>query len=295
MVKRGIKREWDVASTSFGGESLSELLGQLKEVAPEEGPDRAELLATIHDQIIPKLVLAHCVDPSAPLPDLCADARPPPTDDEVAAFADIAVSQDMARALLFVESVAAGGLSLEVVLLHLVAPTARLLGEEWLADRRTFSEVTIGLSTLQQMVHVLGPSLATGLAHRGFVILVSPFSEQHTLGIYLLGEFLRRVGWAVQVAPSMSESDLIATVASEHVEMVGISVSNSDLLPPLRRLVAAVKRASLNIDHAVMLGGSHPGLKKLAPEIGATYCADPRDAVRWLDRRDTFKVPSHRS
>ena len=40
------------------------------------------------------------------------------------------------------------GLSLEVVMLDLVAPAARLLGEQWKEDLRGFTEVSAGLGML---------------------------------------------------------------------------------------------------------------------------------------------------
>jgi methanogenic corrinoid protein MtbC1 len=289
MAKGLRSLEWGAAPEQFRSELLK-LLG-----TPGADSGRSDLLATIEEQIIPKLVMAHCAEPTAAGDAaVCADARLPPTEEEVATFAQMVTVQDVSIGLAFVESLASQGLSLEVVLLHLIAPAARLLGEEWEADKRSFTEVTIGLAVLQQIVHVLGPSFAPGAAQRGFVVLVSPLSEQHTLGIYLLGEFLRRAGWGVQVAPSMSEADLITLVESERVEMVGISVSNTDLLKPLARLVAAVKKASLNRDVAVMVGGSRE-LAEHAASMGATFCSDPRQAVRWLEQRGRSVESDRRS
>jgi MerR family transcriptional regulator, light-induced transcriptional regulator len=265
------------------GEHRLTLVGDTPLVEPTTPEARSDLLTTIQEEIIPRLMLAHCADPVRP-PPVCADARLPPTPEEVVAFAQLAVDEELASSLAFVEKVCADGLSLEVVLLELIAPAARVLGEQWLDDTRSFTEVTVGLGTLQQLVHVLGPSFAPGVQHRGFIVLLAPQAEQHTLGIYLLGEFLRRAGWGVQVAPSMSDTELLDLVRSEHVEMVGISVSNTDLLAHVAKLIAAVKKASTNPDVAVLLGGPLPELVDYAPKNGATYCTDPRDAVRWLEQ-----------
>ncbi len=240
-----------------------------------------DLLATIEAEIVPRLMLAHRVDPQAPA--ACADSRLPPTEEEVAEFARIAACHDLAGALASVETMCRAGLSLESVLLDLVAPAARLLGEHWKADLRTFTEVSAGLGTLQQVVHVLGPSFAPALPHRGLVVLVAAPGEKHTLGLYLAGEFLRRAGWGVQVDPSIPEADLVRLVAAERVEMVGITVSNSELLKPLASTIAAIRRASVNPNLTVMLGGSIE-LKEFAAQTGAVLCAaDPREAVLFLD------------
>jgi methanogenic corrinoid protein MtbC1 len=245
---------------------------------------RADLLATIHDRLVPELIAAHWRDvgPTS----FCADARTPPTEAEVATFAEHARRQDLAAALEFVEALVRGGVSLEVVLLHLVAPAARLLGEQWQADVVSWVDVTAGLGTLQQVVHVFGPTFAPGVAHRGLVVLLAAPREQHTLGVYLLAEFFRRGGWDVHVDPTMSPDDLVALASSERVEMVGISVSCAELIRQLAPLVAAVKQASINPHVAVALGGSLD-LAGEAERLGVPFFGDPREAVCWLDGRAT--------
>ncbi len=236
---------------------------------------KADLLATIHEKIIPQLILAH-INPAEL--DACPNTRLPPTPEEVADFSQIAVDDDLQEALLFIESMADAGLSLEVILLDLVAPAARLLGDEWLEDRRDFTEVTLGLNLLHRVVHVLSPSAAPSPSDKGSVVLLAAPAEQHTLGIFLLAEFLRKDGWGVQVDPDMPREDLLELVGREYVDMVGISVSNSDLIGPLTELVSDVRSASINDDIAVMIGGSL-ALANEAQEIGATFCNDAREAV----------------
>ena len=290
MAKGLTKLQWGMPAEPPRGE----LLKFLQETPDGEPPAEArlELLAAIHEKIIPQLVLAHRAEPYGA--DACESARPPPTEQEVAQFADLAVDEDLPLALAFVQAIASEGISLETVLLHLVAPAARLLGEQWQLDTRTFTEVTIGLGTLQQVVHILGPSYAPGIAHRGVVLLVAAPREQHTLGIYVLGEIFRRAGWGVQVAPNMTEDELVCVVQSEPVVMVGFSVSNQDLLAPLARLVDAVKKASFNRDIAVMMGGSLD-LEAVADQIGAMFCSDPLDAVRRLEHHTSFIESRKRS
>jgi methanogenic corrinoid protein MtbC1 len=260
-----------------GGAALALAGGRLD----EDRDGASDLMETIEAEVIPRLLLAHRVEPRSN--GRCAEARLPPTEDEVGEFARIAACHDLPGALAFVELLCRQGLSLEMVLLHLVAPAARLLGEQWKADLRSFTEVSAGLGTLQQVVHVLGPSFAPTLPHRGLVVLVAAPGEQHTLGLYLVGEFLRRAGWGVQVAPDMSRAELIALLSSEQAVMLGITVSNSALLKPLSSLIAAARKASRNRGLPVMLGGPID-LEDFAARNGALLCApDPRETVRWLE------------
>jgi methanogenic corrinoid protein MtbC1 len=254
---------------------------------------RSDLLATIQEQIVPRLMLAH----APPAPDLgggAVDARMPVTASEVAELARLAADEDFPSALAFVEKLAGEGLVLESILLDLLAPAARLLGTDWEEDKRSFTEVTTGLGTLQQIVNVLGPKFERPTAGRGFVVLVGAPGEQHTLGLHLVGELLRRAGWGVHVAPTMSESDLLDLVASEDVDMVGFSVSNENLLKPLARTIAAVREASMNPAMLIMLGGSRE-LSGFASKVDATFCGDARDAVKWLERHGQLAAQGHRS
>jgi methanogenic corrinoid protein MtbC1 len=250
------------------------------ELAPEPRPD---LLATIESEIIPRLMLAHRVEPLAQ--NVCADTRLPPTEEEIFEFARIAACHDLASALAYVESMSRQGLAIEAVLLDLVAPAARLLGEHWKADLRSFTEVSAGLGTLQQVVHVLGPSFAPVLPHRGLVVLAAAPGEQHTLGLYLVGEFMRRAGWGVQVAPTMSEADLVRVVSTERVEMLGFTVSNTQLLKPLAATIAAVRKNSRDPGLAIMLGGALDLAEFCSKNQVSLFAPDPREAVRWLEDR----------
>ena len=237
-----------------------------------------DLLATIHERIIPQLLLAHHeADTVVLLP------APGPTLDEVRTFADLSTRQDVGLAVAFVESLTARGVALEIILLDLVGPAARMLGDDWTSDERTFSEVTLGLSTLQQVVHIVGPAFSANPTNRGTVLLVAAPSEQHTLGIHVLGEFLRKAGWGVQVESALSRAEVIRLVETERVEMVGVSIANGDLVEPLTRLVTGLRRAPLNPDMAVMMGGSLDLTAAEHKQIGATFCNDAREAVRWLD------------
>lgn len=250
-----------------------------RSAVPDE--KRGELLATVQEQLVPELIVAHWQDMQVLAP--CIDTRGPPTDGEVAELAQVACRQDLPGALAFVETIVRQGVSLEVALLHLVAPAARLLGEEWEADETSWGEVTIGLGTLQQVVHIFGPRFSPEAPDRGLVVLVTVSHEQHTLGLYMLAEFLRRASWEVQVDPNIAEAELIELVEFTHVEMVGISLSNTDVVPSLGKLVAAIKRASRNPHIAVALGGSLD-LSAEAKQIGALSFCDPRDVVHWLEQ-----------
>jgi methanogenic corrinoid protein MtbC1 len=105
--------------------------------------------------------------------------------------------------------------------------------------------------------------------------------EQHVFGAQLVGEFLRRARWDVWDAPGATEQDIIAMVEREWFTVVGVSISTTDQLDALAGLVRRLRRASLNPDLRVMVGGlpfeDHP---ERAALVGADATArDGRDAV----------------
>lgn len=247
-----------------------------------------ELFATIERELIPRLVLAHR-DESVVSP--MFDQGLPPTPEEIAAFVEIALTQDLSVALDQIALMVARGLSTEMLLLNFIAPAAKLLGEHWDTDFKTFTEVTTGLGTLQRVVQSIGSSFAPKTGHRGLVMLTAAQGEQHTLGLFLVGEFLQRSGWGVDLVPGLNADELVDLVSSSHVEMVGITVSSQKLLGPLGRMITMLKRHSQNPRLRVVVGGSID-LSEFASEHQLPLLCGPQDAVRWLEENVSALRPS---
>jgi methanogenic corrinoid protein MtbC1 len=240
----------------------------------------ADLVSMIERYIIPRMMLAHGVASSL---GECERAAPP-SDEEIEAFADLAVREDVRAVLLMAEAACRRGLTVESLLMELIAPAARLLGDDWESDRRSFAEVTAGAGTLHHVVNVFASRFAAPPFDRGQVLLTAPENEQHTLGLNILAELLRRAGWVVDLRASLATKDLLEHVATERLEAVGFTVSNERLLDPLARLVAAVRHIARNPQMAVFVGGPLP-LRNFAARCGAVCPGDAPSTVRWLDLR----------
>lgn len=274
------------AAMPFGGTgaavaySTPALRGESERGDPHGYP-RDQLLSTLEMALIPHLVEAHR-SASATLP-ACTESRVPPLPEEIHEFAAVCAGHDLPLALSFIERMVSQGLSLEMVFLELVAPTARLLGEQWKSDHRSWTEVTAGLGTLHQIVHTLSPHFSPGVPTRGLVVLTAAPGEQHTLGLFLVGEFLRRAGWSIEIDPVCSEDELCRLVGEESATMVGFTVSNVELLPRLQSRIAAVRRAARNPRMAMLVGGPLD-LTEFARRAGVDHCpADARQTVQWLE------------
>jgi methanogenic corrinoid protein MtbC1 len=267
---------------------LKDQVGETSMSAPEaERPalDRmrsSDLVETVANHIVPRLLLAHRMDVRDA--ERQAEARKPPSAEDIASLVVLAVAQDVAAAMRQAEIRLRSGMTLESLLLDWIAAAARLLGDQWLSDERSFSEVTLGLGTLHRMLATLRHRLGPPVSHRGVVVLTTAPGEQHTLAIHVLGDLLEHVGWEAIVRPKLCEDELLSLVATEPVTMVGLSVSNEDLVESLDRLIARVREVSLNRELSVVLGGA-VDLSSHAESIGAVYCPSARTALGWLERR----------
>jgi hypothetical protein len=115
----------------------------------------AGLVRTIEGEIIPRLMLAHAARGQALVS--ASGAPSSPIDPQhVDTLLRSVMAEDTASALQLVRSLAASGVSLEAIYLDLLSPAARKAGDLWEADRCSFTDVTIGLWRLQEVMHEVG-------------------------------------------------------------------------------------------------------------------------------------------
>lgn len=252
------------------------------------------LARLIEGDIIPRLLLNHRDAMAATQPsETAADAAIP---EKVAdQFAAATLTEEVAPLLARVESLMAGGVSVETIYLHLLAPAARRLGAWWDEDACDFVDVTMGLWRLQEIVHALaalipGAAVIEGSARRA---LFSPApGEQHGLGALMVEEFFHRAGWQTWSAPALDEDELVALAAGRAFDVVGLTVSVERHVQPLGRTIAAVRRASRNPDVLILVGGRvFTEQPDLAKQVGADgTAADGQLAVALADKLMTERL-----
>lgn len=262
----------------------------------EEARRHTCLARVIESEVIPRLVLARRTEDGRAGP--VATGGAPPSVEEVMTLAGLVVDHDLPEALAFVERVRERGVSVESVYLDLLAPAARELGRQWEDDRRTFSEVTVGLWRLHQLLYELSPIFqrdAVAPSSDLRALLVTAPGEQHSFGLAMTAEFFRRAGWLVSGGPLLSGEDLPTLVHREWFAIVGISAGSGARLDSVARAIHEIRRASRNRALGILVGGvafgGHPERVAL---VGADGCADdarraPLQARALLDllvRRD---------
>lgn len=172
----------------------------------------------------------------------------------------------------------------------------------WSEDRCTFSEVTLGLCRLQQVLRHLGNVFEEDvepLPNVSSVLLTPIPGEQHTFGLLMLDEFYRRSGWDTVLLMPGGGGEICTAVAQDWFSAAGISASCSFSHDGLRTLIGDMRRSSRNPSIAILVGGRAFGADaELARSLGADGTAvDGRDAIVQTHRLvgDTRRAGDRRS
>jgi methanogenic corrinoid protein MtbC1 len=217
-------------------------------------------------------------------------SRVTPAQHDIADFTRLLVEQDATTLSAYLDSLRARGMARETLLLQLLAPAARRLGELWEDDLSDFTQVTVGLGRLQQLLWHLAAPAEDAINHadprRRALLTVAP-GEQHTLGLFMVRDFFRREGWTVAGGTPRTPDEIAGQVRNEWFAMIGLSLGCERHLGALRDTIRAVRRASRNAAIGVLVGGPIFVAKpELALEIGADGTAeDGRSAAEVAARR----------
>jgi methanogenic corrinoid protein MtbC1 len=227
---------------------------ELARVRLETELKRARLVRTIESEIVPRLVLTRRVRCDA------AQTSGPkgPDISDVKELVRLLMMHDVSVSSAFVETVRQRGATLELICLDLLAPAARRLGVLWEEDECDFMQVTVGLCRLHQLLRELSPEFAAeeSDAQGSRRILLAPCpGDQHTFGIALVAQFLRRAEWEVWHEFPPTEAEMLATVRRHWFAVVGLSVGSETKVDPLIAMIASIRRESRNRGVGVMVGG----------------------------------------
>jgi MerR family transcriptional regulator, light-induced transcriptional regulator len=241
---------------------------------------RRSMRSVLETQIIPRLVLAHREGIARAEPSAAPQLQP----EDITTFAQLCATGDRAGAMRVIARLRAQGLDQDGVLVDLISPAARHLGAQWEDDRLSFTDVTLGLVLMHEVIHSMGYEYHDGPQEAGRVrrvMLASAPGSQHVLGLSIVSEFFRKAGWQVVLEVSPSRAELGRAVKNEWFDLVGLSVALDAQLPSLTDLVASLKAASRNPDTPVLLGGPVFSLRELRAEsFGAqAICLDARQSV----------------
>jgi MerR family transcriptional regulator, light-induced transcriptional regulator len=239
----------------------------------------SSLADVIEREIAPRLKLRQ----RTVKPGVCPVRAVEPANESVVALAEFLLQSDAVAARSFVERKHSDGASLESLYIDLLAPAGRYLGHLWSDDRCDFTAVTFGMGHLQQLLRELSPMFQSEFHQTqpsDRILLVSTPGDQHTFGLSMVAEFLRRAGWDVWGGPLSCAADLFSIVRSDWFDAVGLSIGHDVSVDVLSQTIRTIRRSSRNRLIGVIVGGpwvlQHP---EIVVRIGADASAvDGRSA-----------------
>jgi len=254
--------------------------------APRRRPDRsaADLARVIEGEIIPRLLLTQEAR-AAVAPSLAVlETRETLVD----RLARRTIDEDLAPLLADALGRIEAGETFESLCFDHFAPAARRLGDWWLEDRITFTDVTVGLCRLQQLVHELSDRFAPqdpGPDAPAILLAAAP-GEQHVFGLTLMAEVFRRGGWRVSLVQEATAGELVEMVRAEAFAVVALSLTDDRFFPETLKLAGRLRAASANPGAALMVGGrAFAEAPQRIADIGADLsAATAQDALRAANR-----------
>lgn len=236
----------------------------------------------IESEIIPRLMVAHAPatqEIAATIGESIIDSA------EIEAFAPLVMHVEADALLAHIEAMLARGIAFDTVMVELLAPTARLLGEMWEDDRCDFVDVTMGLWRLQEVVHEIAlrlPAERMEAAGGRRALFASMPGDQHNFGTVVIDEIFRRDGWLTDRMSDAATADLLKHAAANWYDMIGLTISCDCHIANLASIIAALRNVSRNSQVCVMVGGRILSANPtLATQVGADGTArDARAALK---------------
>lgn len=265
------------------GSLQSQNIGEIGELSKQM---LSRLSQTIEGDIIPRLMLAFDTRRTAKKQVSEMSDRLGENVDE---FVQLLLTHDASIAVNYVSTLRSDGVPLSALYLDLLSPAARRLGVMWEEDECSFTDVTIGVCRMHQVLLEFSRcfSATAGAADPGQNALIVPVpGEQHTFGLFMVMEFFRRAGWNCWSGSPATRREFHRLVQEQDFDVIGFSVSADQFIDAAAELIAEIRRGAKNSDTVILVGGraitDNPGLYS---QIGAdAMAADGREAVRQVAR-----------
>jgi methanogenic corrinoid protein MtbC1 len=250
------------------------LLDQPGSQAERDAAQRNRVLAkAVEYEILPRLMLAHRLVEQAD--SVAATNGPAVSPTEVFEFSRLVMDGDDASLSAAAAAVLGRGISLQGLLLDLLAPTARHLGELWERDLCDFNEVTVALGRLQRILRehsqTRAPHTAPSDGPARSILLAPCPGEQHTFGLSVVAEFFHQAHWQVSAGHLSAEVDPARLASEQWFDVIGLSLGSSSHLNKLIQCMQDIRRCSRNTGVRIILGGP---IFTLHPEYASQLDAD---------------------
>lgn len=243
-----------------------------------------EFASVIENIIVPRLLMSHVHNANR-----ITLKRARLDGEGVKDFIELTMDEEPDAAIGFVQGLLDNGVAFQDVLLKLMAPAARELGERWAHDSTNFVEVTLGVARMHRILREFDgvPEHMWSQAGAGRSVLLMPVpGEQHTFGLRLVQEFLLRESWSVITRSVPKVADIHKIVAKGEFDVIGLSLSGETLIDSLRSSIAEIRDITKSSGTKILIGGQlFSERPDLVDSLGAdAYAPDAPSTVTLLNR-----------
>ncbi len=177
---------------------------------------------------------------------------------DVARFVRLLRGTGADAAPAMVEVLVARGIPHTELYLDLLAPAARLVGDMWSDDECSFSDVTMVVARLHQILNGLRCERFGAPEPRNApsVLLSSAPGDQHSFSIAIVDAVFQAAGWQTRLSHTNDADELLDQLGSEHFDAVGLSVNSDGIADVLRATILRIRAMSANKGIIVLVGGA---------------------------------------
>lgn len=171
-----------------------------------------------------------------------------PIESRIRRISDHFIAEDAEQWHTALRKIMANGLTTSDVIDHILPEAARLLGQRWMDSEISFAEVSIGSARMQEAVRTLRiqEGWVNTVQAKTKVLFIVPRPEQHTLGVFVAADQLRRRGAEVQFCIAPHPRQLVELVRDTRFAMIGLTVSGRRTLASVKELVDTIRTNTLS-------------------------------------------------
>jgi methylmalonyl-CoA mutase cobalamin-binding subunit len=195
---------------------------------------------------------------------------------------EVVVSHDPSPVEVMISEFRRAHIPSEQIADHYIPEAARRLGVDWLEDRASFAQVTIGAARLQDLLHAIQSDWTADSSdpvNQSAVLMIVPPAEQHTLGAMVAASMLRRRGISVCIRIAPGLSDLAALMANRRFDAAFVSVGGTDKVEMCVKLVKTLSQLGSGGLRIAVGGCVNDACEGPLSEVGADMVTNDVSAV----------------
>tara|TARA_B100001057_G_scaffold495444_1_gene594484 strand:- start:76 stop:870 length:795 start_codon:yes stop_codon:yes gene_type:complete len=148
------------------------------------------------------------------------------------------------------------GVSRDLIVDCCLPDAARLLGDGWMKNLRSFGQVSLGTVRIQALLQELSNPSENNRDEKqiGGLLLIACQSEDHTLGPLILADQLRRKGYSINILIGADEEEIIKTSSNSDFDGIMFSCSGIRAFDEITKLINKLKDEGENLP-PLILGG----------------------------------------